>query len=477
MEDLWADVHSLHYLDSFEYTLNNTPLVSLNDYKTPNGSLLRDNSFFDSLKTNQNKIYLLHITKDIEKIKRSSTLYPSAGCLIGSIYTTQLYKEADGKFKMHNLGRHIYQKEATILGKSPTPLIIEMTFDEIGMDQTVSGIDYLKLGKIHHTIYQNLKYLLTPSERMELENTVSSRIKKSLDFINLCSHINEGSASVSGREFISILNRQIPKLPILGYIYFEVIAAYSMLYSNDDHSKDLKNRGEFNNTIYKSLLLDMYKRVGFFKLSDFNLTMNDLLKKIDELSRDGLLDIDTEDFFEHIKKCVSCKVIELFLDNPHELPNWLKITWDYSEFSKILGPLVGHIIHRELRNFDRYRDFYFYFDQFKALSAWNYWNKMNIALPFNGPLQKGEIGINPAYSHATYKIYVASQDPTSKDHLIINEHLKNIEIAPRLIDLRHTSMRSKNHKREPFSPPPDEGSVFEENSTTAKNRIKNRVLS
>jgi hypothetical protein len=93
MEDLWADVHSLHYLDSFECTLNNTPLVSLNDYKAPNGSLLRDNSFFDSLKTNQNKIYLLHITKDIEKIKRSSTLYPSAGCLIGSIYTKQHTKK------------------------------------------------------------------------------------------------------------------------------------------------------------------------------------------------------------------------------------------------------------------------------------------------------------------------------------------------------------------------------------------------
>ena len=138
-------------------------------------------------------------------------------------------------------------------------------------------------------------------------------------------------------------------------------------------------------------------------------------------------------------------VSSLLLTDPSKEPAWLDVPWNYSGFSSILKPLVGHAIHRELRNFNRYKDFYFYFDQLKALSAWNYWNKMNIALPFNGPLQKGEIGINPAYQGARYRVFTGTLSVDSSDILVVDKELDGIEIVPRLIDLRHTSMRSSDH--------------------------------
>lgn len=448
MDELWSEVHTLHHTDTFQYlkgSYHNQLEWKDRTVDTPNGELLKDNSFFAYMQNKPEKIYLLHVTKELEKIQESSTLYPSAGCLVGCIYTTQLYPESNNTFRLHNLGKHILQKEAVLTEGKSTPLIIEATYTEEGREQILSGIDYLKLGTIHYEIYQNLRYLLTPVERKDLEAVISSKIKKSLDFIALCSFIDNNSSPVSGREFISMMNSQIPNLPILGYLYFESIAQYTMLYSADPHSIELRKQGEFNNEIYKSFLLDIYEKIGKFKLSDFNISFEDLEQKLEELDRNEELVIDSSHFYEFIRDQVSHLVTQTFLNDPKSEPKWLTISWDFQGFSQILTPLLGHMIHRELRNFNRYKDFYFYFDQFKALSAWNYWNKVNIALPFNGPLQKGEIGINPAYPHVSYKIYTAKPSSKNSDLLVIDQELEGVEIAPRLVDLRHTAMRSKDH--------------------------------
>lgn len=448
MDELWSEVHLLHHSDTSLYlkgSYDNQLEWKDKTVDTPNGKLLKGNSFFAHMQSKPEKIYLLHVTKELEKIRSSSTLYPSAGCLVGCIYTTQLYPESNDTFRMHNLGKHILHNEAVLTKGESTPLIIEATYTEEGREQILSGVDYLKLGTIHYAIYQNLRYLLTPDERKDLETVISSKIKKSLEFISLCSFIENHSSPISGREFIRLLNSQIPNLPILGYLYFESIAQYTMLYSTDPRSIELKKRAEFNNEIYKSFLLDIYDKIGKFKLSDFSISYEELEQKLEELDRNDELKIDANHFCEFIRNQVSHLVAHTFLNNPTTQPKWLSITWDFQGFSQLLTPLLGHMIHRELRNFNRYKDFYFYFDQFKALSAWNYWNKVNIALPFNGPLQKGEIGINPAYPHVSYKIYTAKPSSTNRDLLVIDEELEGVEIAPRLVDLRHTAMRSKDH--------------------------------
>lgn len=278
LDKLWSEVHSLHFeVDSYANFSDNRWLESM--VNAPNGALLKDNRFFKSLRSENDKLYVLHVTQDIEKVNETSTLYPSAGCLVGCIYGTQLYKQPNGEFLMHNLGKHILLKEAVLSGKKPTPLIIEVSFGDINKYPLISGINYLKLGKIHYAIYENLKYLLSPIERDDLEGRVACKIKKSLNFISLCYSNYSEQQNITGKDFIRLINKTVPNLAILGYIYFEAIAEYTMLFSNDKDSQKLKDLGEFNNTIYKEFLLDIYSQIGRFKLSDFNPSVDDIEKK------------------------------------------------------------------------------------------------------------------------------------------------------------------------------------------------------
>lgn len=444
LNELWAEAHTLHF-DAGKYMPSAQDRWIESMSSMPNGHLLSDNSFFDMVRSNPSKIYILHVTQDIEKIISSSAIYPSAGCLVGCIYGTQLYPIGDNTFKMHNLGHHILTREAVFSGKEPTALIIEISYEDIYSQPVLAGLNYLKLGKIHHTIYESLRHLLSVEERRELELIVTSKIKRSLDFISLCYYNDHNTPIISSRDFIAQIGTHIPNLAILGYIFFEAISEYTMLMSTDQTSNRYSQSKEFNNTIYKSFLIDIYNRIGKFKLSDFSLSAGELEEKITSMRDAGMTDIEIDDFFDYIRSRVSHMVSSLLLTDPSKEPGWLDVSWDYSGFSSILRPLVGHAIHRELRNFNRYKDFYFYFDQLKALSAWNYWNKMNVSLPFNGPLHKGEIGINPAYQGARYRIFKGVLLDESSSLLKIEAELKNVELVPRLIDLRHTAMRSSDH--------------------------------
>jgi len=120
--------------------------------------------------------------------------------------------------------------------------------------------------------------------------------------------------------------------------------------------------------------------------------------------------------------------------------DWTRLRWEFDELRPFVAPLLGHLIHRELRAFGRYPDSYFYFDQYKALQAWNYWNHMDIVLPFNATMPKGEIGVNPAYPSLRTTVRRAEQTPGG--FLAPAEQL-DVVIAPRLIDLRYTLMRGR----------------------------------
>ncbi len=128
LDELWAEAHTLHF-DAGRYMSNVHSNWVEKMAKMPNGWLLNDNSFFDTMRSHPKKMYVLHVTRDIDKITDSSTLYPSAGCLVGCIYGTQLYPVHDNAFRMHNLGEYILTKEATFAGGEPTPLIIEISYD------------------------------------------------------------------------------------------------------------------------------------------------------------------------------------------------------------------------------------------------------------------------------------------------------------------------------------------------------------
>ncbi len=69
---------------------------------------------------------------------------------------------------------------------------------------------------------------------------------------------------------------------------------------------------------------------------------------------------------------------------------------------------------------------------------------MNIAIPFNGIIPKGEVGINPAHPGLNYKTY-SSKVVRENGHMYLDLKKElDLDIAPKLVDPKFTSMRNKS---------------------------------
>lgn len=412
---------------------------------TPNGHLLRANALFDAL-SGETTLHLLHVTHALEQISEHGMLYPSGGCLVGAIYCAPLTAVGDG-FRMHNLGEYVLRREAPAFiaktgaaGRTPTPLIFEVRLPAQAY-RGLAGVDYLRLGAIHLQIYSRLEYLLSKAERHQLREAVVSRTKNSAAFLALAAAVAYEGARVRPESFLRLLDEAIPRLPILGYLYFEALAEYLMLHSTAPHTTRLADLGEFNNWLYKEMLFASFPRMaGKFDLATFRPPPEDLdtfLARIDKT-------IDPVHARSYLTERIS-HLVAARLFTPGQVPGaWHRTRWEFDSLAARVGPLLGHLIHRELRTFGRYPDFYFYYDQHKALQAWNYWNHMDIVVPFNGTFPKGEVGINPAYPDLRYRVWRAEQDASG--HLHRAEEL-GLTIAPRLVDIKYTLMRNNQWAR------------------------------
>jgi hypothetical protein len=408
--------------------------------ETPNGHLLRRNALFDSLRGGRT-LHLLHVTHALEQITASGVLQPSGGCLVGSVYCAPLVATGSG-LRMHNLGAYVLGREAPAFlsrtgtpGRTAVPLIIEVQLPEQAY-RGLAGVDYLRLGAIHLQIYRRLEYLLSKAERHRLRESVVSRAKNSTAFLSLAAAVAFEGARVEPDRFLRLLHETVPRLPILGYLYFEALAEYLMLHSASLWTTRLAGVGEFNNWLYKEMLSNSSPHAtGKFEPAAFRPApweIDGLLARIDTT-------VDTAHARTYLTERIS-HLVAARLFTPGRGPQvWRHERWEFDSLTRHLGPLLGHLIHRELRSFGRYPDFYFYYDQHKALQAWNYWNHMDIVVPFNGTFPKGEVGINPAYPDLRYRIWRADQDSAGLLHPAAE---LPITIAPRLVDIKHTLMRS-----------------------------------
>ena len=209
-----------------------------------------------------------------------------------------------------------------------------------------------------------------------------------------------------------------------------------MLHSTSEHTRQLADLGEFNNWLYKEMLfLSFPNMAGRFDLAQFRPSPRKLESLLTQI--DSTIDLVRARSYlaERISYFVAARLF-----TPGQVPEaWHHTRWEFDTLAAQFGPLLGHLIHRELRTFGRYPDFYFYFDQHKALQAWNYWNHMDIVTPFNGTIPKGEIGINPAYPELSYRIWRAEHDGEHHVHPVEELHLT---VAPRLVDIKYTLMRN-----------------------------------
>ena len=456
---LWASAHVFYNM--YTYDIGSKDKITKGEYEwryrllnnTPNGKLILDNSFFKELRS-KDKIYLAHVTPNIHNIRENNTLYPSAGCLVGSIYCTPLIHENDG-LRMHNLGKFIFEREMPLfanfldinLKKSLNILIFEIeTFDV--NENNLIGIDYLRLGNIHFNTYKNLEFLLSSSERHNLQEICVKRIQKAFNYLCVCNKKRYSETKVDNLSFLENFIRSIDSLPILGYLYFEVISEYIMLFQDSDICKDFKKLGEFYSPSYKELVFSLCPYLSKnFSLQEFKPSLNSV---VDYIKKNEIIkNFDEQEMFSYLADRLAFLTdTRLFSENIDQI-NWEGVRWNFEDLSKYMRPLLGHLIHRELRNFNRYPYFYFYFEQLKALEVWNYWNYMNIIVPFNGTIPKGEIGINPAHPDLKYKTYLAETKKSNSYHTYLTPQKEiNLNIAPKLVDVKFASMRDKCNKND-----------------------------
>lgn len=409
-------------------------------HDTPNGSLLLSNSLFDVLRGGK-RVPLLHVTHALDRITERGVLYPSGGCLVGSVYCTPLSRDGDA-YRMHNLGAYVLTREAVLAEANghalnrPVPLIIEVDLPRSAY-RGVVGVDYLRLGEIHLQIYQHLEYLLARDERHRLRDTAVGRVRNAMPFLGACVTRCIQEVGTDSTLFLDWASDTVDHLPILGYLYFEALSEYLMLHSSCPRTVKARASGEFDNWLYKEVLFDTFPGMaGKFDLARFRPTTAGLATKLARIDPS----IDIAHLAGYLADRLALLVCARLLQPAMHSADWTRLRWEFDELRPYVAPLLGHLIHRELRTFGRYPDFYFYFDQYKALQVWNYWNHMDIVLPFNATMPKGEIGVNPAYPSLRTNVYRA--ELTDCGSLVPAEQL-DVTIAPRLIDLRYTLMRAR----------------------------------
>ncbi len=452
---LWADAHVFY--GTYDHDIKQkTAKIVKEEYRwrkelisnTHHGNLLIKNSFFDDLKT-QDKVYLAHVTPNFHNIREDQILYPSAGCLVGSVYCTPV-TNVKGKLRMHNLGEFVFEKEMPLfskfvdsnLGKPLEILLFEVELPEISKNNLV-GVDYLRLGEIHFNTYKSLEYLLSPEERYKLQELCVNRARRAFNYLCTCNKICHSNLKIDDIFFLELFRETVDYLPILGYFYFEAVTEYIMLFQDNDQADKFNKLGEFYSFTYKDLVFylcsDLSKN---FSLRAFKPTLEEIVEYIE--GQGIIKNLDKNHLFSYLARRLSFLTNARLFSEKSKLLNWERLRWDFDELVDDMKPLLGHLIHRELRTFGRYPYFYFYFDQHKALEIWNYWNHMNIAIPFNGLIPKGEVGINPAHPNLNYKTYSTKiiHDKFGHSYLEPKKEL-DIQIVPKLVDPKFTSMRNR----------------------------------
>jgi hypothetical protein len=392
------------------------------EHSAPNGWLIRHNAMTEALVGGQ-PMYLLHTTKDIDAIRSSRQLHPSTGCLVAALYCSPLTSRREG-LHPHNLGAYLMRTKP-----STTPVVFEVTPDA---PVRPKGIDYLHLGSIHLRTYLRYQSFLTPAENDQLNHTVLAGLRAAAPFLDLALHNATGHATPAPR-FIDQLSDAVAHIPFLGYLYFEVLSEYLMLYSATAETKTYAQAGELNNWPSKRLAFAAVDGMHqLFDLARFHPRHHRLVQLIDGMEPDL-----TPGVAEYVRRRLSHLFARTAL---HPSQDAAAVTFRGacpSMLQKTAPGLIGQMIFREIRYMPRYKHLYHCFEKAKALEAWDYWNSEGIPTPFNGILPKGEIGINPVYPRASVRAWTAEQDskgylhPAEEVTAVFTPHLASWWAPPR----------------------------------------------
>ncbi|MFJ4010298.1 hypothetical protein [Streptomyces sp. NPDC090026] len=377
---------------------------------TPNGWLIRENAMADALASGR-PMYLLHTTREIDAIRTSRQLHVSTGCLVGALYCSPLTSQREG-LRPHNLGAYLMRTKP-----STTPMIFEVTPDA---PMRPKGVDYLRLGPIHLRTYLRYQSFLAPAENDQLNRTVLAGLRAAAPFLDVALR-NAAGRATAAPEFIDQLSAAVPRVPFLGYLYFEVLSEYLMLHSTTLETKSHALAGELNNWLYKRLAFAAVEGMDqLFDLARFNPRHHRLVQLIEDIEPDLAAGAA-----EYVRRRLSHLFAGTALHPSQDASSFTFQGADLRTLRDTAPGLIGQMIFREVRYMPRYQQLYHCFEKAKALEAWDYWNSEGIPTPFNGVIPKGEIGINPTYPRSAVRVWTARRD--SKGYLHPNEE---IEAAP-----------------------------------------------
>jgi len=402
-------------------------------------SLLNRNKFTDEL-MKPGPTYLVHFSDNIDDVIESGRIFSSSGCLVGSIYSTLAFR-ADEGLVLSDLGEYIANFEIPLSRKAklrgalkPEKCIL------IKVENTpqvkVLGLDYLSLGEIHYKIFKKLSYLLSRQEFATIEEDVirsSSYACSQLKAVQLYEN-----SDISSSDLVDTISKQTKKVYLLGYIFFEGLSLFLCLSSKDRESTIARSNGEIPNRCYKQLIFNS-RRILYnqFDLTELNYSVSELEDLVFRLNDNLDARIPSAVLIDFLADYF-CVAFRKYLagDDFEEVTSLRYIQESQVKFA-------GHTIHRLLRNMNRSSDFYYYFEQTKALEIWNFWNMSNVLLPFNGLLPKGEIGINPAFPQKNESVYSAELIYGKGSTIVRPIERVDCGVAPRLVDLKYTFMRWK----------------------------------
>ena len=305
---------------------------------------------------------------------------------------------------------------------------------EVACDRPVPalGIDYLRLGEVHLRTYLGHHGFLLAGEDDELRREAVHRVRQTARFLDLLLACACGTSSPPAGDVLDQLAAAVPAVPFLGYLYFEVVAEYLMLYSTSRQTKQCAQAGELNNRLYKQLAFTAVESMGrLFDLALFRPGRDRLYQMVEQI--EPCLSAGVGDYtmrrLAHLFACVA-----LAPSQDAAAVTFGQLTFD--ALAQVAPGLLGQMVFRLLRTGPRYTQLFPIFEQAKATAVSAYWNARAIPTPFNGVIPKGEIGLNLAWP-APARAWTAE---TCQRGLLHPAEELPLTFIPRLADLRDTAL-------------------------------------
>ncbi|MFE9846561.1 hypothetical protein [Streptomyces goshikiensis] len=396
-------------------------------HQAPNGHLLLTgaNQMLTTL-TGGRPVHLMHTTPMLDAIRATGELHGSAGCLVGALYCAPLTPTSQG-LRPHNLGAYLLQTKT-----DTKTLVLEVRPATPG---PAKGLNYLRLGGIHLDTYRAHRVFLTPEEDDHLRQSAVARLRAAAGFLDVLLADARGERTTSTTVFFHRLAATVPTMPFLGYLYFEVLSEYLLLHSATPETKAYAAEGEMNNRLYKQLAFSAVTTMGrLFDLALFNPDRAQLTELIDRI--EPALALGAAPYVRRrLPHLFACAALGPGSDVAGV--SFRSAGADFDTLADAAPLLAGQLVFREMRTLPRYPALFPVFEQAKATSVYAYWNRQEIAVPFNGVLPKGEIGLNLAFPRARVFVWVAE---TCERGLLHPTEELNLLPVPRLADLRGTAL-------------------------------------